>query len=44
MLLHVCAEIFIMVIKQKMMVMWEMREIIFNLLNVVFLTNSFNIN
>lgn len=44
MLLHMGAKIFTMLVKQKMMVMWKIREISFKLLNVISLKNSLHIN
>lgn len=44
MLLHMGAKIFTMLVKQKMMAMWKIREISFKLLNAVSLKNSLHIN
>lgn len=44
MLLHMGAKIFTMLVKQKMMAMWKIREISFKLLNAIFLKNSLHIN
>ena len=41
MLLHICAKIFTMAIKQKTIAMWKVRKNILNLLNVVFLDTHF---